>query len=169
MGHVFASKWITPSGQTALWITQLCVHAHFRNRDIATLMLERVCQDENPDVVGILSSQPFAIAGLLRVFSMSYPCSSQDVNANSTIHRQRNRRHRSRFHQERGDRGDGIMPSRVRQIRETKREPIRRCGRHSPRGCLLCGHRLLGRPHGAGTSTKAPDGEGGILATRQLA
>lgn len=78
VGNVFATKWIdrdrpAPSWidgeRPVYWITQLCVSSAYRNQGIAKKLLETL-RDGNRDIcgVGILSSHPFAIAAVLRVF-----------------------------------------------------------------------------------------------------
>lgn len=53
-------------GRPMVWITQLCVSSEYRNQGIAKKLLEALRQKER--AFGILSSHPFAILAVLRVF-----------------------------------------------------------------------------------------------------
>ena len=66
IGNVFATRWIHENREL-LWITQLCVHSDYRNRGIAKMLLRELRGDEY-HAVGILSSHPFAVSAVLRVF-----------------------------------------------------------------------------------------------------
>jgi hypothetical protein len=66
IGNVFATRWAC-DGRSMLWITQLCVSNHHRNQGIAKKLLAEV-RDDGDHGVGILSSHPFAISAVLRVF-----------------------------------------------------------------------------------------------------
>lgn len=66
VGNVFGTRWIDEDNRKILWITQLCVSKQHRNQGIAKTLLENLAQSE--DAVGILSSHPFAISAVLRVF-----------------------------------------------------------------------------------------------------
>jgi hypothetical protein len=66
VGNVFATRW-NFQGLQALWITQLCVSNAHRNQCIAKQLLTAV-HKETDRKIGILSSHPFAIAAVLRVF-----------------------------------------------------------------------------------------------------
>jgi hypothetical protein len=66
IAHVFATRFRC-GDRSVLWITQLCVHASNRNQGIAKALLQALPHEEG-QIVGILSSQPFAIAAVLRVF-----------------------------------------------------------------------------------------------------
>jgi predicted GNAT family acetyltransferase len=65
-GNVFGTRWVYEGDRKMLWITQLCVSSDFRNKGIAKKLLETLRQDERG--FGILSSHPFAILAVLRVF-----------------------------------------------------------------------------------------------------
>jgi predicted GNAT family acetyltransferase len=64
-GNVLATRWVH-EGHKMIWITQLCVSKEFRNQGIAKQLLEALRTNELG--VGILSSHPFAILAVLRVF-----------------------------------------------------------------------------------------------------
>jgi hypothetical protein len=66
-GNVFGTRWVSPGGNVVLWVTQLCVSSKRRNSRIATRLLQELRQKEDT-YVGILSSQPFALSAVLRVF-----------------------------------------------------------------------------------------------------
>jgi GNAT superfamily N-acetyltransferase len=65
-GNVFGTRWVYEGEGKMLWITQLCVSSDFRNQGIAKKLLETLLQEERG--FGILSSHPFAILAVLRVF-----------------------------------------------------------------------------------------------------
>lgn len=67
VGNVFGTRWVSER-ETVLWITQLCVSSCHRNQGVAKRLLTAVHQDGDHSV-GILSSHPFAIAAVMRVFS----------------------------------------------------------------------------------------------------
>ncbi|KAH7394999.1 hypothetical protein DE146DRAFT_756880 [Phaeosphaeria sp. MPI-PUGE-AT-0046c] len=74
IGHCFVSQWMH-SGARIWWITQLVVRPEHRNQRHATRMLEALAAQHNfrkeldvRDVVGVLSSHPFTICAVLRVF-----------------------------------------------------------------------------------------------------
>jgi hypothetical protein len=66
IGNAFATRW-TYDSRPMLWITQLCVSNHHRNRGIAKKLLTELRNDGDHGI-GILSSHPFAISAVLRVF-----------------------------------------------------------------------------------------------------
>jgi len=65
-GHVFATRFLH-NHRSVLWITQLVVHSAHRNQGIAEALLEAL-REEKAEIVGVLSSNPYAIAAVLRVF-----------------------------------------------------------------------------------------------------
>jgi GNAT superfamily N-acetyltransferase len=66
VGHVFATRFLH-NNRPVLWITQLVVHSAHRNQGIAKALLEAL-REENAQMVGVLSSNPYAIAAVLRAF-----------------------------------------------------------------------------------------------------
>jgi predicted GNAT family acetyltransferase len=74
-GNVFAARWEYKPGHQILWITQLCVSSKYRNQGIAKKMLDSL--RDNEEAVGILSSHPFAVLAVLRVFGHG----SEDVES----------------------------------------------------------------------------------------
>jgi hypothetical protein len=66
-GNVFGTRWVGPDGNVILWVTQLCVSSKRRNSRIATRLLQEFRQKQD-NYVGILSSHPFALSAVLRVF-----------------------------------------------------------------------------------------------------
>lgn len=66
IGNAFATRW-TYDNRLMLWVTQLCVSKHHRNQGIAKKLLQELRHDSDYGV-GILSSHPFAISAVLRVF-----------------------------------------------------------------------------------------------------
>ncbi|KAH7329922.1 hypothetical protein BKA65DRAFT_355516, partial [Rhexocercosporidium sp. MPI-PUGE-AT-0058] len=66
VGILFATRW-TYQGKTVVWITQLCVHRGHRNEGIAKSLLAALKTKEDY-AVGILSSHPFSISAVARVF-----------------------------------------------------------------------------------------------------
>ncbi|CZT02215.1 uncharacterized protein RAG0_09474 [Rhynchosporium agropyri] len=69
IGILFATKWIH-RGETMVWVTQLCVHCEHRHEGIASSLLATFKKELKDDVydVGILSSHPFSISAVARVF-----------------------------------------------------------------------------------------------------
>jgi len=65
-GNVFATRW-NYEGHPIVWITQLCVSSKFRNRGMAKKLLDALRQKGDCGF-GILSSHPFAILAVLRVY-----------------------------------------------------------------------------------------------------
>jgi GNAT superfamily N-acetyltransferase len=69
IAHVFATSYLHQK-RPVLWLTQLVVHSSHRNQGIAKALLTKLkeaYEHEGP-VVGALSSNPFTIAAVLRVF-----------------------------------------------------------------------------------------------------
>jgi ribosomal protein S18 acetylase RimI-like enzyme len=62
-----------------VWITQLCVSSKYRNRGIAKQLLQTL-EQKNCAGFGILSSHPFAIMAVLRVFGRGI----EDVDLETT-------------------------------------------------------------------------------------
>ncbi|KAF7933960.1 uncharacterized protein EAE98_003669 [Botrytis deweyae] len=65
VGNVFATRW-QHKNLSILWITQLCVDSKDRNQGMAKRMLRHLGGEER--MVGILSSHPFALMAVLRVW-----------------------------------------------------------------------------------------------------
>jgi hypothetical protein len=63
-----------------VWITQLCVSSEYRNRGYAKGLLENLGQSDNDRAFGSLSSHPFAILAVLRVYGRGV----EDVNFDMT-------------------------------------------------------------------------------------
>ncbi|KAI9819308.1 MAG: hypothetical protein M1827_007465 [Pycnora praestabilis] len=76
-GNVFGTRWVY-EGRGMVWITQLCVSYRYRNQGIAKRLLETLREKECG--FGILSSHPFAILAVLRVFGRG----PEDVNLEMT-------------------------------------------------------------------------------------
>jgi hypothetical protein len=57
-GNAFACRW-SVDGKTICWITQLVVHRDYRERGLASGLLDETRLDGD-DVYGIMSSHPFA-------------------------------------------------------------------------------------------------------------
>lgn len=76
-GNVFGTRWIY-DGRPMLWITQLVVSSAHRNQGLAKKLLEELREKERG--FGILSSHPFAILAVLRVFGRG----PEDVNLEMT-------------------------------------------------------------------------------------
>jgi hypothetical protein len=66
-GHVFATRFVH-NNRPVLWITQLVVHSAHRNQGIATQLLQTLKEMGQGQMVGVLSSSPYAIAAVSRVF-----------------------------------------------------------------------------------------------------
>jgi hypothetical protein len=64
-GNVFGTRWVYED-RPMVWITQLCVSSKYRSQGISKKLLEALRQKEHG--FGILSSHPFAILAVLRVF-----------------------------------------------------------------------------------------------------
>lgn len=77
IGNVFGTRWVY-EGRPMVWITQLCVHSKYRSQGIAKKLLEALRQKERG--CGILSSHPFAILAVLRVFGRG----PEDVDLKTT-------------------------------------------------------------------------------------
>jgi len=76
-GNVFGTRWMY-QGCEMLWVTQLCVDSKYRNQGIAKQFLETLREGESG--FGTLSSHPFAILALLRVFGRGH----EDVDLTMT-------------------------------------------------------------------------------------
>ncbi|KAF1831089.1 hypothetical protein BDW02DRAFT_601122 [Decorospora gaudefroyi] len=75
VGHCFVSQWMGGEKERVWWITQLVVVDGYRNQRRATRMLHALTlhydvgkKAELKDLVGVLSSHPYAICAVLRVF-----------------------------------------------------------------------------------------------------
>ncbi|KAH9216827.1 hypothetical protein DL95DRAFT_362868 [Leptodontidium sp. 2 PMI_412] len=66
LGILFATRWMY-KGKSILWVTQLCVHLEYRNEGIAKGLLSALNTNEDY-AIGILSSHPFSISAVARVF-----------------------------------------------------------------------------------------------------
>jgi len=64
---VFACRWVA-NGKTVCWVTQLVVHRDYRERGLATGLLNELRQ-ESDDVYGIMSSHPAAIIAAAKAFA----------------------------------------------------------------------------------------------------
>jgi len=65
-GNAFACRW-SVDGRTICWITQLVVHHDYRERGLATGLLDEVRLDGD-DVYGVMSSHPAACLAASRAF-----------------------------------------------------------------------------------------------------
>ncbi|AEO57160.1 hypothetical protein MYCTH_2058169 [Thermothelomyces thermophilus ATCC 42464] len=71
-GHAFACRW-TYHGRRVCWVTQLVVHRDFRERRLATRLLEKLRKNDD-EVFGIMSSHPAACIALSKACSeFSFP------------------------------------------------------------------------------------------------
>ena len=77
VGNVFGARWIY-KGQSMIWVTQLCVSSKHRNQGIAKKLLG-VLRQKDHSGVGILSSHPFAILAVLRVFGRGLEGIDEDL------------------------------------------------------------------------------------------
>jgi GNAT superfamily N-acetyltransferase len=68
VGHVFATRFVHDDRLPVLWIAQLVVHSAYRNQGIATQLLQTLKEMEQGQMVGALSSSPYAITAILNVF-----------------------------------------------------------------------------------------------------
>jgi len=68
-GNAFACRW-TVDSKTICWITQLVVHSDYRERGLASGLLNQVMQDGD-DVFGVMSSHPAACLATAKTFSSS--------------------------------------------------------------------------------------------------
>ncbi|KAL5115083.1 hypothetical protein ACEQ8H_006998 [Pleosporales sp. CAS-2024a] len=74
VGQCFVSQWMY-NGSSIWWITQLVVDSDHRNKKMATRMLQTLVQHykigrdpRRQDHIGVLSSHPYMISAVLRVF-----------------------------------------------------------------------------------------------------
>ncbi|PNY27527.1 Uncharacterized protein TCAP_02545, partial [Tolypocladium capitatum] len=58
-GNVFACRWDC-AGRQDCWITQLVVHRAYRERRLATGLLQKLARNNDDDIFGIMSSHPAA-------------------------------------------------------------------------------------------------------------
>lgn len=65
-GHVFACRW-TVNDTTVWWVTQLVVDRNYRERGLATGLLNLLKQDD-ADLYGIMSSHPAACLAAAKAF-----------------------------------------------------------------------------------------------------
>ena len=65
-GHAFACRWKV-NDKTVCWITQLVVHADFRERGVAVSLLNCLRRDDD-DIYGIMSSHPAACLAAAKAF-----------------------------------------------------------------------------------------------------
>ena len=69
-GNVFACRW-TVDGKTICWITQLVVHRDYRERGLASGLLNEIKLDED-GAYGIMSSHPAACLAAAKAFGSEY-------------------------------------------------------------------------------------------------
>lgn len=84
VGNVFACRWAY-DGKTVCWITQLVVHEDYRERGLATGLLNQLRHDGD-DICGIVSSHPAACLAAAKAFgskrvSMSLLGSTLNITA----------------------------------------------------------------------------------------
>jgi GNAT superfamily N-acetyltransferase len=72
VGHVFAARWVTETGKTVCWVTQLVVHTNYRERGLATALLRRLKENGEDDIYGIMSSHPAACKAAAIAFGSKY-------------------------------------------------------------------------------------------------
>ncbi|KAK0655495.1 hypothetical protein B0T16DRAFT_315221 [Cercophora newfieldiana] len=63
-GHLLACRWIY-QGRQVCWVTQLVVHHRWRERRIATRLLEKL-RKKDDDIFGIMSSHPAALIAMAK-------------------------------------------------------------------------------------------------------
>eukprot|EP00300_Choanocystis_sp_HF-7_P031701 c41278_g1_i1.p1 GENE.c41278_g1_i1~~c41278_g1_i1.p1 ORF type:complete len:287 (+),score=21.28 c41278_g1_i1:45-863(+) len=63
VGHALGKRFDTPDGRRGIWITQLVVHAGFRNMSIARRLIS-TCYDSRVDICGMVTSHPYAVFAL---------------------------------------------------------------------------------------------------------
>ncbi|KAK1659832.1 hypothetical protein BDP55DRAFT_619425 [Colletotrichum godetiae] len=63
-GNAFACRW-EHANRRVCWITQLVVHSHYREQNLATTLLLNLIDDDD-DVLGIMSSHPAACKALAK-------------------------------------------------------------------------------------------------------
>lgn len=80
VGNVFACRWAY-DGKTVCWITQLVVHEDYRERGLATGLLNQLRHDDD-DIYSIMSSHPAACLAAAKAFgSKRVSISLLDFNA----------------------------------------------------------------------------------------
>jgi hypothetical protein len=72
-GHVFAAQWVAETGKSVCWVTQLVVHANYRERGLATGLLRHLKENGDYDIYGIMSSHPAACKAAATAFGSKYP------------------------------------------------------------------------------------------------
>ncbi|KAF2802892.1 uncharacterized protein BDZ99DRAFT_482455 [Mytilinidion resinicola] len=85
-GNAFACRW-TVNGRTICWITQLVVHSDYRERGLASGLLNEIKLDGD-DAYGIMSSHPAACLAASKAFGSSMNTVSFEymkVNAESIM------------------------------------------------------------------------------------
>lgn len=70
-GNAFACRW-SYKDKTVCWITQLVVHSDFRERGLATGLLNQLRQDDS--IYGLMSSHPAACLAAAKAFGSSHTC-----------------------------------------------------------------------------------------------
>ena len=65
-GNAFACHW-TANGKSVCWVTQLVVDCNYRERGLATGLLNQLKQDD-VDIYGIMSSHPAACLAAAKAF-----------------------------------------------------------------------------------------------------
>ena len=65
-GNAFACRWVY-NNKTICWVTQLVVHQDYRERGLATGLLNQL-KDYNDDIYGIMSSHPAACLAAAKAF-----------------------------------------------------------------------------------------------------
>lgn len=65
-GNAFACRWAY-GNKTVCWITQLVVHQDYRERGLATVLLNQLRHDDD-DIYGIMSSHPAACLAAAKAF-----------------------------------------------------------------------------------------------------
>jgi hypothetical protein len=61
-GNVFSCRWMC-GGRQVCWVTQLVVHRDFRERRLATRLLEKL-RKKDDEIFGIMSSHPAALVAI---------------------------------------------------------------------------------------------------------
>jgi len=70
-GNAFACRW-TYQGRQVCWVTQLVVHDEFRERRLATRLLEKL-RKKDDEIFGIMSSHPAALIAIAKACAGKYP------------------------------------------------------------------------------------------------
>jgi hypothetical protein len=71
VGNAFACRW-TYRGRQVCWVTQLVVHRDFRERRLATRLLEKL-RKRDDEIFGIMSSHPAALIAISKACGSRYP------------------------------------------------------------------------------------------------